>query len=188
MTFYFNDVTYFNVCGFFGGFLVLFCVLREVAAPLLEKIPCQFQFFKSFFFVSLCEFVEYVDWVCSVSNVFQLGFCQLGLDVVALLGWCVLVYWGLIVHSRSEVRGKRKPNKKYYFVLPHLSVPLQICNNTDTNSIILAHMQHMMGAVLCVWCEICAKYLVFGTYPTSTMAALTRAFIWSCTNNCVYWH
>lgn len=42
-------------------------------------------FFLAFYFVSLCEFVEYVNWVCSVANVFQLGFCQLGL-VVALLG------------------------------------------------------------------------------------------------------
>ena len=42
--------------------------------------------FLSFFFVSLCEFVEYVNWVCSVSNIFQLVFCQLGLVVVALLG------------------------------------------------------------------------------------------------------
>ena len=68
-----------------------------------------------------------------------------------------------------------------------MSVPLQICNSMNTNSIILAHMQHMMGAVLCVWCEICAKYLVFGTYPTSTVGALTRASIWVCTNNnCVY--
>ena len=68
------------------GFLILSWVLCEVAAPLLEKIPCQFQFFLSFFFVSLCEFVEYVNWVCSISNIFQLGFCQLGLVVVALLG------------------------------------------------------------------------------------------------------
>ena len=77
--------------------------------------PMSVSIFLSFFFVSLCEFVEYVNWVCSVSNAFQLGFCQLGLDVVALLGWCVLVYWGLIVHSRSEVRGERKPNKKILF-------------------------------------------------------------------------
>ena len=25
-----------------------------------------------------------------------------------------------------------------------------------------------------VWCGICAKYLTFGTYPTSTMGALTQ--------------
>ena len=43
-------------------------------------------FFELFFFVSLCEFVECVNWVCSVSNVFQLGFCQLGLVVVVLPG------------------------------------------------------------------------------------------------------
>ena len=74
--------------------------------------------------------------------------------------------------SRPKVRGERKPNKKHYFGLPHLSVPLQICNNTNTNDIILAHMQHLIGAVFCVWCEICAKYLVFDTYPTSTVGAI----------------
>ena len=74
--------------------------------------------------------------------------------------------------SRLEVRGERKPNKKQYFGLPHLSVSLQICNGMDTNGIILAHMQHLMGVVFCVWCGICAKYLAFGTYPTSTMGAL----------------
>ena len=68
--------------------------------------------------------------------------------------------------------GERKPNIKHYFVLPHLSVPLQICNGTDTNGIILAHMQHLMGVVFCVWCGICVKYLAFGTYPTSTVGAL----------------
>ena len=25
-----------------------------------------------------------------------------------------------------------------------------------------------------VWCGICAKYLTFGTYPTSTVGALTK--------------
>ena len=44
------------------------------------------------------------------------------------------------------MRGERKPNKKHYFSLPHLSVPLQIYNGTDTNSIILTHIQHLMGA------------------------------------------
>ena len=29
-----------------------------------------------------------------------------------------------------------------------------------------------MGADFCVWCGICVKYLVFGTYPTSTVGAL----------------
>ena len=70
------------------------------------------------------------------------------------------------------MRGERQPNIKHYFVLPHLFVPLQICNGTDTNGIILAYMQHLMGAVFCVWCEIFAKYLAFGTYPTSTVSAL----------------
>ena len=74
--------------------------------------------------------------------------------------------------SRPEVRGERKPNIKHYFVLPHLSVPLQICNGTDTNGILLAHMQHLMGVVFCVWCGICAKYLAFVTYSTSTVGAL----------------
>ena len=71
------------------------------------------------------------------------------------------------------MRGERKPNKKHHFGLPHLSVPLQICNGTDTNSIILAHIQHLMGAVFCVWCGIYAKYLTFGTYLTSTIDTLS---------------
>ena len=79
--------------------------------------------------------------------------------------------------SRPEVRGERKPNKKHYFGLSHLSVPLQICNGTNTNGIILAHMQHLMGAIFYVWCGICAKYLAFGTYLTSTVGAL-RSFKW----------
>ena len=70
------------------------------------------------------------------------------------------------------MRGERKANIKHYLVLPHLSVPLQICNGTDTNGIILADMPHLMGADFCVWCGICAKYLAFGTYPTSTVGAL----------------
>ena len=49
-------------------------------------------------------------------------------------------------------------------------------------------MQHLMGAVFCVWCGICAKYLAFGTYPTSTVGALTRAFICTCTNDSLYSH
>ena len=51
-------------------------------------------------------------------------------------------------------------------------VPLQICNGTDTNSIILQHMQYLMGSCFCVWCGICTKYLAFGTYPTSIVGAL----------------
>ena len=74
--------------------------------------------------------------------------------------------------SRPEVRGERKSNKKQYFGLPFLSVPLQICNGTDKNGIILAHIQHLMGGIFCVWCGKCAKYLAFGTFATSTVGAL----------------
>ena len=70
------------------------------------------------------------------------------------------------------MRGERKPNKKHYFFLPHLFVPLQICNGTNTNDIILAHMQYLMEAIFYVWCGICAKYLAFGTYPTSTVGVI----------------
>ena len=48
--------------------------------------------------------------------------------------------------------------------------------STDTNGIILAHMQHLMGAVFCVWCGICAKYLAFGIYPTATVGALSPGY------------
>ena len=30
-----------------------------------------------------------------------------------------------------------------------------------------------------VWCGICAKYLAFGTYPTSAMGALVVCFLWN---------
>ena len=57
-------------------------------------------------------------------------------------------------------------------IIPHLSIPLQICNSTDRCDIILAHMPHLMVADFCVGCGIYAKYLAFGTYPTSTVGAL----------------
>ena len=40
------------------------------------------------------------------------------------------------------------------------------------SGIILAHIPYLMGADFYVWCGICAKYLAFGTYLTSTMGAL----------------
>ena len=55
-----------------------------------------------------------------------------------------------------------------------MSVPLQICNGTDISGIILEHLPCLMGADFCVWCGICAKYLAFGTYPTSTVGALRK--------------
>ena len=70
------------------------------------------------------------------------------------------------------MRGERKSNKKQYFGLPFLFVLLQICNGTDKNGIILAHIQHLMGGIFCVWCGKCAKYLAFGTFATSTVDAL----------------
>ena len=47
--------------------------------------------------------------------------------------------------SRPEVRGERKSNRKQYFGLLFMSVLSQICNGTDRNGIILAHIQHLMG-------------------------------------------
>ena len=38
-----------------------------------------------------------------------------------------------------------------------MSVPLQICNGTDTNGKNLAHIEHLMGGVFC------SKYLAFAT-------------------------
>ena len=74
--------------------------------------------------------------------------------------------------SIPEVKGERKPNKKQYFTLPFLSIPLQICNGTDKNGIILAYITYLMGGIFCVWCGKCAKYLAFGTFATSTVGAL----------------
>ena len=39
---------------------------------------------------------------------------------------------------------------------------------------IIRHMQHLLKSIFCVWCGICAKYLAFSTYPTSTVGALIR--------------
>ena len=55
-----------------------------------------------------------------------------------------------------------------------MSIPLQICNGTDTNGKNLAHIEHLMGGVFCVWCDKYAKNLAFGTFATSTMGALIR--------------
>ena len=63
-------------------------------------------------------------------------------------------------------------NKILISGLQHLSVPLQICNGTDISGIILAHIPWLMGADFCAWCGICAKFLAFSTYPTSTVGAL----------------
>ena len=59
-----------------------------------------------------------------------------------------------------------------------MSVPLQICNGTDISGIILAHITCLMEAHFCVWCGICVKYLAFGTYPTSTVGALSKDMCW----------
>ena len=37
-------------------------------------------------------------------------------------------------------------------------------------------MQYLMGSCVCVWYGICAKYLAFGTYLTSTMSAQYKTF------------
>ena len=74
--------------------------------------------------------------------------------------------------DQKWVRGERKSNKKQYFGLPFLSIPLQICNGTDRNGIILAYITYLMGGIFCVWCGKCAKYLAFGTFATSTVDAL----------------
>ena len=87
--------------------------------------------------------------------------------------------------SRPEVRGERKSNKKQYFGLPFLSVPLQICNGTDKNGIILAHIQHLIGGIFCVWCGKCAKYLAFDTFATSTVGALTQGNFKNVV--CIFW-
>ena len=75
------------------------------------------------------------------------------------------------------MRGEREANIKHYLVLPYLSILLQICNGMDRCGIILAHMPHLIGADFCVWYGICAKYLAFGTYPTSTVGALNVMYI-----------
>ena len=67
-----------------------------------------------------------------------------------------------------------------------MSVPLQICNGTDISGIILEHIPCLMGADFCVWCGICAKYLAFGTYPTSTVGALIYIYIYIHTYNGIW--
>ena len=58
-----------------------------------------------------------------------------------------------------------------------MSVPLQICNGTDTNGIILAHIQHLMGGVFCVWCVKYLAFGTFGTFGTSAVSALRKTNI-----------
>ena len=54
-------------------------------------------------------------------------------------------------------------NKIVFFGLAFVSVPLQICNGTDTNGKNLAHIEHLMGGVFCAWC---AKCQIFATVRT----------------------
>ena len=35
------------------------------------------------------------------------------------------------------------------------------------------HLEHLINESNGVWCGICTKYLAFGTYPTSTVGALS---------------
>lgn len=61
-------------CGLFGLSLIVSWILREVAAPLLEKIPCEFESPQpisvfELIFIWVCKIVEYTNWVCPVSNV-----------------------------------------------------------------------------------------------------------------------
>ena len=70
-------------------------------------------------------------------------------------------------------REREKSNKIVFFSLPFVSVTLQICNGTDTNGKKLAHIEHLMGGVFCVWSGKYAKYLAFGTFVTSAVGALS---------------
>ena len=70
-------------------------------------------------------------------------------------------------------REREKSNKIVFFSLPFMSVTLQICNGTDTNGKKLAHIEHLMGGVFCVWSGKYAKYLAFGTFVTSAVGALS---------------
>ena len=79
------------------------------------------------------------------------------------------------IKTRSERREKAEYKTLFCFTTSIRTVTNLQRYSTDTNGIILAHMPHLMGAVFCVWCGICAKYLAFGTYPTSTVGALTMA-------------
>ena len=58
-----------------------------------------------------------------------------------------------------------------------MSVPLQICNGTNTKWYMCQNYTTYATSAkilfFCVWCGICAKYLAFGTYPTSTVGALS---------------
>ena len=59
--------------------------------------------------------------------------------------------------------------------MPHLFVPLHICNGTVAMLYNFWDLAHLIKHHFCVWCEKCAKYLVFGTFTTLAVGALTLA-------------
>ena len=67
---------------------------------------------------------------------------------------------------------REKKNKKRIKLIPHHSVPLQICNGTVHMLQKLWDLTHLIFGVFCAWCGKCAKYLAFGTFTTPTVGAL----------------
>ena len=62
--------------------------------------------------------------------------------------------------------------------MPHLSVPLQICNNTVAMLYNFWDLAHLIKRHFCVWCGKCAKYLAFGTFTTPAVGALICSFFY----------
>ena len=60
--------------------------------------------------------------------------------------------------------------------MPHLSVPLQICNGTVAMLYNFWDLAHLIKHHFYVWCGKYAKYLVFGTFTTPIVGALRDVF------------
>ena len=64
--------------------------------------------------------------------------------------------------SNKKREEREKLNKILIFGLQHLSVPLQICNGTDTSGIILQHLQNLMASCfLCLVWDMCQIFSIW---------------------------
>ena len=86
--------------------------------------------------------------------------------------------WERREKPESEERGERKKNKKWLKLIPHRSVPLQICNGTVHMLQKWWDLAHLIFGVFCVWYDKCVKYLAFGTFATPTVDALINYIIY----------
>lgn len=82
-------------CGLFGLSLIVSWILREVAAPILEKIPCEFNFSQPFaifelIFSGVREIDEYRNWFGRFPTLSPSGTCMSQIGFVSWVG-CRLV-------------------------------------------------------------------------------------------------